>query len=104
MAGGPSAEIKRGSATRDQSHLVQESWGHLLRNFLIVALVAALKPILKDGFQYSDIPQIIGAVIAFTPAFKGIETLPAEVMLEPGEFAMAGAKTIADLVKVIRAA
>lgn len=53
MAGGPSAEIKRGSATRDQSHLVQESWGHLLRNFLIVALVAASVWVLVSGVRFS---------------------------------------------------
>lgn len=53
MAGGPSAEVKRGSATRDASHLVQESWGHLLRNFLVVALVAASVWLLVSGVRFS---------------------------------------------------
>ncbi|MEC9345291.1 MAG: chloride channel protein [Pseudomonadota bacterium] len=41
MAGGPSDEIKRGSAQRDTSHEIVDSWHHLVANFAIVALVAA---------------------------------------------------------------
>jgi CIC family chloride channel protein len=64
MAGGPSAEVKRDSAKRDTSHLVQEGWGHLLRNFLIVALVAASVWLLVSGVRYSI---SFGSHIIFSP-------------------------------------
>ncbi len=41
MAGGPDASIQRASVEKDASFNIYETWTHLFRNFLIVALIAA---------------------------------------------------------------
>lgn len=66
-------------------------------------LVTVIKPALKDGLQASDVGAIIAAVIGFIPALKGVEQLGAEALAESEAFAMAGAVTLAKIVKAIRA-
>lgn len=41
MVGGPSKEVKLGSAQRDESHKIQETWRDLARNVVIVMVIAA---------------------------------------------------------------
>ena len=53
MAGGPSADVKRKSSARDTSHLIEESWSHLIVNLGIVALVAATVWVLVSGVRWS---------------------------------------------------
>lgn len=42
MAGGPSKEVKLGSAQRDESHKLQETWRDLVCNVAVVIVIAAL--------------------------------------------------------------
>ncbi len=53
MAGGPSADVKRESSARDTSHLIEESWRHLIVNLVIVALVAATVWVLVSGVRWT---------------------------------------------------
>ena len=68
----------------------------------VVQLVVTLKPVLKDGMQAADVGALVAAALGFMPALKGVEQLPAEVTLEPGECAMAGAVFVANIVKALR--
>lgn len=53
MAGGPDASVKNASVERDESSDIYETWWHLLRNFLIVGLVAATTWGLVSVLRYS---------------------------------------------------
>ena len=53
MAGGPSDDGKRESSARDASHLIEESWRHLIVNLVIVALVAATVWVLVSGVRWT---------------------------------------------------
>tara|TARA_R110002095_G_scaffold87238_2_gene75995 strand:- start:1287 stop:2807 length:1521 start_codon:yes stop_codon:yes gene_type:complete len=53
MAGGPDASVQRASVEKDASFNIYETWSHLFRNFLIVALVAATTWTLVTGVRYS---------------------------------------------------
>jgi chloride channel protein, CIC family len=58
MAGGPNDDTKRDSAQRDTSHDIVDSWGHLITNFLMVALIAVTVwgfcSVIRYSIQYSS--------------------------------------------------
>ncbi len=68
----------------------------------MVTFVATVWPKLKDGFQIGDLGVLISAIIALTPALKGVEQIPAEAAEDPSAFAMTGAVLLAKIVKVVR--
>jgi len=69
----------------------------------VAAFIATVWPKLKDGFQIADAGVLISAVVALTPALKGVELIPGEAVEDPGAFAMTGAVLLAEIVKAIRA-
>lgn len=53
MAGGPAAEIKNKSVEKDASFNIYETWGSLLKNFIIVAIIAITVWMFVTVLRYS---------------------------------------------------
>lgn len=69
----------------------------------LATFIATVWPKLRDGVQIGDAGALVAAVIALTPALKGVEQIPAEATGEPEAFAMSGAVMLAKVIKALRA-